>query len=509
MLQAAGSLWLTRVRAFWAGLVTEVPRAWAVAAVRRGLLATAMISIGAFTPAFTPANSPWLAYLPWLGESQTWKLIATVLTLVGTLMLVDAWFQLRPRVHGPRPDLRVVVALWALPMLLGPPIFSQDSYAYAAEGWMLHNGENPYEMGVGMMPGPFGEQAVLVWRYTIAPYGPLSLQLSEFVVGLFNFNPYWSSTLGMRLLSIAGMALIAGCLPALARRFGADPATAIWFAVANPLAVTHFIGGAHNDAWMLGLVVLALWLATRGRFLLACVAVAAATAIKLPAIVVAVPVALIALPVSKRGTRWQREFQMIVHVSIASTLTVLAFVAISLATGLGWGWIEGLNVPGIVVTMAPWVLLGEVARIGLYELGLYDAGRRAVRIFRQTGMVATVVGILWLFHRWALRRPMDFVTAAIAAITVGGPALHPWYFTWASTLLPLTNASLLVRRIGAFTVTIGMYASIIVYCFLNDTLLLGIIAVVPFLWLGWINDRIHFPARGVPRPGRPELVPAH
>lgn len=491
MPHVIASAWRSRTAGQLRWLRTETVRTWSHSGVRRGLLATSLIAIGGFSRAFTPENSPWLDALPWLETSASWQLVASVLSVLGTLMLIDAWFQLRPRIGRAHPDLRIVIALWTLPMLLGPPIFSQDSYALAAEGWMLHNNADPYTLGVGMMPGEFAEQAVLVWRYTIAPYGPISLQISELVVGLFNYNPYWSATLGMRLVSLAGVALIAGCTPAIARHFGKDPQTAVWFAAVNPLTITHLIGGAHNDAWMLGLVVLALWLAVKHRFLLACACVAAATAIKLPAVVVAVPVALIAFPPPTTGRRWHREFAAILHVSVASALSLAAFLAISMASGLGWGWIAGLSVPGIVVTMAPWRATGELLGLIMNQFGFYDIGRRMGRIFTDTGIAVTIIAILALFRRWLLRKPNNFGAAAMALIALGGPSLHPWYFTWGLTLFPFSDPTPMLRRLTYLAITLGMYASVVLLCYFNGALAIGLIAFIPFCWLAWVNDRIH------------------
>ena len=58
--------------------------------------------------------------------------------------LMDAWFSLRPRPGGPQVDARAVLFLWSFPMLMAPPILSHDSYAYAAEGYMIHSGLNRY-----------------------------------------------------------------------------------------------------------------------------------------------------------------------------------------------------------------------------------------------------------------------------------------------------------------------------------------------------------------------------
>ena len=59
----------------------------------------------------------------------------------------------------------------------------------------------------------------------------------------------------LRLQSVAGIALIAYCIPKFARSFGRDPGPAFVLAVLNPLTLLALVGGAHNDAIMVGLLL--------------------------------------------------------------------------------------------------------------------------------------------------------------------------------------------------------------------------------------------------------------
>jgi len=58
-----------------------------------------------------------------------------------------------------------------------------------------------------------------------------------------------------RALAAAGVTLIAVSLAVLARRVGVPVARALWLFLACPIVVVHLIGGAHNDAMMVGLLV--------------------------------------------------------------------------------------------------------------------------------------------------------------------------------------------------------------------------------------------------------------
>ena len=46
-----------------------------------------------------------------------------------------------------RSQLSHTLAMWAVPLLVTPPLFSRDVYSYLAIGSMMDNGFNPYEAG--------------------------------------------------------------------------------------------------------------------------------------------------------------------------------------------------------------------------------------------------------------------------------------------------------------------------------------------------------------------------
>ena len=96
----------------------------------------------------------------------------------GTILLVPAWLAIIEsvvRATGVRPwRLARIFVLWTVPLLVAPPMFSRDIYAYAAQGEMVSHHISPYLYGPGVMGAmPFASPAGGVWVNTTTPYGPL------------------------------------------------------------------------------------------------------------------------------------------------------------------------------------------------------------------------------------------------------------------------------------------------------------------------------------------------
>lgn len=368
------------------------------------------------------------------GRSGPWGLVslASVLAVWGGLaMLARAWLGLLAELRRrPSSPLRWVVALvgaWSLPLMIAPPLFSRDVYSYAADGAMARAGLDPYRLGpVALGPGTFLHMVDPVWRTTPAPYGPLFLALAR-----------WSATLGssevgtvalLRAEALAGVVLAGIGLVVLARANGRDPSLALALGVANPLTLTALVAGAHNDALMMGLSMLALAAASRGRNLLGVVLASLATAVKVPGAVV---VCFIAWQWGGASAPWSRR-----AASLASAAAVLAAV-LQLAAwvgGFGWGWVHALGVPGSVGSPLTPVDDVSAAVVGLSSLRGNGALAAAALVRDAALLAAALAGAALLL---ASRRigSVKALAWSLLALCALGPALQPWYLSWA--VLPL------------------------------------------------------------------------
>src|SRR5439155_7666542 len=76
------------------------------------------------------------------------SIVAIVALVLGLCAVAGAWLALGLVVRrgAPLRPLVAIAAVWATPLMFGPPIFSRDVYSYAADGLMVsrHLAPNHY-----------------------------------------------------------------------------------------------------------------------------------------------------------------------------------------------------------------------------------------------------------------------------------------------------------------------------------------------------------------------------
>ncbi|MBQ1072860.1 polyprenol phosphomannose-dependent alpha 1,6 mannosyltransferase MptB [Micromonospora sp. C31] len=360
---------------------------------------------------------------------------------VGTGAMAYAWWALRDRVPSTRWAL-LTVGLWLLPLLLTPPMGSRDVYAYACQGASYAGGLNPYEQGVSALPCPWLDTVSHIWRDTSAPYGPLFVLLAGAVVKAT--GSLVGSIVLFRLLAVVGLGLAAASLPVLARRCGVPAGRAVWLALGSPLIGVHLVSGAHNDALMVGLLVagLAVVVSRPGRpgpLLGGGVLLGLAAAIKVTALVV-VPFAALAAIVGTYSIRaLVRDGGWVVGGAVA------AVVGATLATGLGLGWVTGLEQGGLVIAWtSPPTAVGQTVGYLAAPFGWHGD---PLPVTRGIGMAVLALVLLWLWWRARNREPIWHAGLALAATVALAPLYHPWYWVW-----PLAVLAATARRTGWFAV---------------------------------------------------------
>ena len=414
---------------------------------------------------------------------STGQFLGIMLVYLGIALLLGAWFEtIRATRTGsgiPLRQLLLVLVAWAVPILLAPPLFSRDVYSYAAQGQMVSRGLNPYLHGPSVLGSGNASFLTLVdplWRHATAPYGPAWERLSGWVVQLSGHRVVWA-VVGFRLVAVLGLALVAWGIPALARAAGRDGTVAFAVAVLNPLVLLVLLGGAHNDALMLGLLVLGCVLAARRHPLagLACCALAAE--VKAPAL----------LAVLFIGWAWwgggQGTRQRLTKTLLAVCLTLAVMAAIGAAVGLGWRWVAALLGAGTVVSWLDPVTAIGLALAHLAHAAGYHGGPGAfVRGSRAIGLaVAAAVSLRMLIRPPGPQPGSEPVRAlgwSIFAFVLLGPVIWPWYYAWAFVFLAVVAEGWTLRVVAALS-AIACFATM-------PTPRLLISAPAPDLVAGWL-----------------------
>ncbi len=396
-----------------------------------GFLAVVSICVGASLP-----SSPFKLEMggTWFFGEATWPTTSLMLPGVvavygGMVLFVRVWFglyqTLRVRPGVPIRQLAYMLALWLVPLLAVAPLFSRDVFSYAAQGEMMSHSINPYHYGPGTLgSGPYVSGVDPLWLNTAAPYGPLFLLLAGWSASLSLHHALITVVL-LRLQSVAGVALIAYCIPKLARSFGRDPGPAFVLAVLNPLTLLALVGGAHNDAIMVGLLLAGITAARSFHPVWGIALCALAASIKVPA---AIGIVYVAWDWAGPFADWRRRARMFVRAGLV-TIAVMGFL--SLVSGLGWGWIANLGTPGTVRSwMAPATAVGLLISGTAHVVGI-GVGLGGVLTFtRAIGLVAAAaIAVLCLRNRQRLG-VLGALGITMMAFVLLGPVVQPWYLTW-------------------------------------------------------------------------------
>ncbi len=403
-----------------------------------GLLGSTLMALGALGVGWLPADSPLLDFtlVSTLRSTTAGEVLSRVAVFAGVALLLQAWLVLGHDVldNLERSEHRLVLILtvWTAPLLLMPPLFSRDAYSYFAQGQLVLAGLDPYQNGVSALPGWFLTGADPLWAESPTPYGPAFLILQQGVAAIVGSHAFLGALL-FRLIALTGIAMLVVYLPRLAYAHGIDPPKAVWLALLNPLVLMHFVAGAHNDALMVGLMIAGLALAVERHPVLGIVLIAMAGAVK--------PIGLVVLPFAGliwAGTRasWT---QRIWAWAKAALIVLVVFAVLSLAVGVGLGWVASLSTPGTVRTwLSPTTALGMIVGTGLDWIGLGTVDG-AVSFFRAFGMLLGAVIALNLVLRPEGRSPVRGAALVLLAVVALGPVVQPWYVLWALPLLAATG----------------------------------------------------------------------
>ncbi|HEX3946538.1 MAG TPA: polyprenol phosphomannose-dependent alpha 1,6 mannosyltransferase MptB, partial [Acidimicrobiales bacterium] len=314
------------------------------------------------------------------------------------------------------------------------------------------------------------------------PYGPTFLSLDGIVTRL-SFHEVLADVVLLRLLAVVGVALIVAGLPTLARAAGRDPAAAVVLGAGSPVVLATLLGGAHNDALMVGLLVAGLAVVRRVGTVPGLVLCALAVGVKAPA---ALAVVFVGWNWAGPGAAfWSRVRRTVLALGIAgATLAVLSWVS-----GVGWGWLHTATAESKVYTgVTPVDALAHLFTDGAHLVGWQVSIGSVRTVAGAAGLLAAAAittVLLWRSPRIGMVQALGLSLLAFALLS---PILWAWYASWGLVILAPVAVGRVRRAVIAITVVealvgvsavSGMVKSVAGAGVLNDALLLfGLAAAV-------------------------------
>lgn len=367
--------------------------------------------------------------------SVTKYIVSVVLVYGGLLLLMRVWLRLAEvmKLHAGVELKRLwwMLALWSVPMIVAPPLFSRDVFSYAAQGEMTSYHISPYLYGPSTLGGgPFVPPVDQLWGNSPAPYGPFFLFLDGSINKLAQHHVLLT-VLGLRLLEVIAVAMIGYGVAILAKGLGRDPGEAFVLSVMNPLVLLTLIGGAHNDAIMAGFLVVGLGLAVQRHPVWALFFCSVATAIKAPA---AMGLAFVAWNwLGPKATLRQKVRPFLVGALVAgATLGVSTWMA-----GFGFGWVKNLLSNGTVRSWAaPATALGMALGNLFHAAGLHSISITSVlSVTRLLGLLLAGGFSIWLLWHSSNRGWVRSLGLSLILFVELGPVVQPWYLAWGLVVL--------------------------------------------------------------------------
>lgn len=426
-----------------------------------GAFGAVLVAVGGLGAGAVPVVDNSLWSLPVVGFLSLLLHSTTVTVFVGIGFLVLGWLMLwrycvpTRNLDGssaPTAALRTIhrtYLLWTLPVVFTAPLFTQDIYSYLAQGSIAAHGLDPYSGGPSDLLGVddrLARSVPLVWAHSPAPYGPVAVSVAS-LISKVTGDTIGAAVVLHRIVAVLGVALAAWAMVRLARRCGVSPQASLWLGVLNPLVPLHLIGGLHNEALMMGLLLVGMELSmaatdrtvditVRRRWLTALAGVVFISCAGMVKVTAFLALGFAGVAFARfLGGRLRDLVTAATGCLVVSVATTLLFSA---GTRLGLGWI---SVQGGAADVVSW--MSVTTDIGLLSgslgnmLGLGDHSAVALATARTAGLV---IGAFWVLRMlWASFRgtihPVGGLGVATFFLVVFFPVVHPWYLLWA--IMPL------------------------------------------------------------------------
>ena len=426
-----------------------------------GAVGALLIGVGALGAGALPVVGNPYVHFPAGSLLSRMLQTSSAVVFIGVALMVVAWVLMAPFVGAGKKTresvsmsvLKRTFAVWTLPILITAPIFTQDIYSYLAHGSIVAHGMDPYAAGPVQLLGTehhLARSVPFIWAESPSPYGPMALGIAAAISRLTGDAIVWG-VLAHRLASLIGLVTAGWAVARLARRCHVNPPAAVWLGLLNPLTLLHLIGGIHNEAILLGFMLVGMEVGLRGvdrlrrgdnrdGWLLVLAAGALISCAGLVKVTGFLALGFVGMALAKyRHERGAHPFLAVLGAAaVKMVCLVITTAAVSALTGIGLGWVTG---QGGAATIRSWmsvttdvgVIFGWFGML----LNLGDHTAAVLSITRAIGvLVAAVFIVRMLFATFrGTIHPVGGLGVGTFVLVILFPVVHPWYMLWA--ILPL------------------------------------------------------------------------
>ena len=426
-----------------------------------GVVGALLIGVGALGAGALPVVGNPYVHFPAGSLLSRMLQTSSAVVFIGVALMVVAWVLMAPFVGvGTKAResvsmslLKRTFAAWTAPILITAPIFTQDIYSYLAQGSIVAQGMDPYAAGPVQLLGAehhLARSVPFIWAESPSPYGPMALGIAAAISRLTGDAIVWG-VLAHRLTALLGLIAAGWAVARLARRCHVNPPAAVWLGLLNPLTLLHLIGGIHNEALLLGFMLVGMEVGLRGvdrlrrdenrdGWLLVLAAGALISCAGLVKVTGFLALGFVGMSLARyRHERGAHPFLAIVGAAaVKLACLVITTAAVSALTGIGLGWITG---QGGAATIRSWMSVttdvGVVFGWFGMLLNLGDHTDAVLSITRAIGvLVATAFILRMLFATFrGTIHPVGGLGVGTFVLVILFPVVHPWYMLWA--ILPL------------------------------------------------------------------------
>ena len=326
---------------------------------------------------------------------------------------------------------------WRVVLLWSTPVLEDDFYRYLWDGAVVSGGMNPYAFAPGRIAAL---DAPLVLQHLAIEAGGVFERINhpelktiyppvaQFWFGVSHFIEPWN-LLAWRLVGLAGECTTFALLVSLLIGCDRSPIWSVlyWW---NPIVIKELANSAHLESILLPLVLLALWLSMKRRYVAAAAALAFAVGTKIW------PVILLPLVLRPLVAEPRRLVMAIAVFSVLVVVWAIPPLAGGIDTTSGFVQFARYWQSNSALYQGLMIAVGQAAEIPILPL-------ETVGIFIRAGLAAVVVAaaIALSWHR--SKNELETVRRAMVVVGVLfllSPVQFPWYATWVLVLFPFLPA---------------------------------------------------------------------